>query len=56
MLDVTVILSELDTVRKVTTLYSESTGVIGEIQRKQCEIVSKLKNMEEAGKDIPTLL
>ena len=56
VLDVTVILSELDTVRKVTTLYSESTGVIGEIQRKQCEIVSKLKNMEEAGKDIPTLL
>jgi cell division GTPase FtsZ len=32
---VTVILSELDTVRKVTDLYSESTVVIGEIQQKQ---------------------
>jgi len=56
VLDVTVILSELDTVRKVSTLYSESITVIGEIQRKQTEIACKLKTIEDASKDIPSLL
>jgi cell division GTPase FtsZ len=53
---VTVILSELDTVRKITDLYSESTTVIGEIQQKQAEIASKVKEIEDAAKDIPSLL
>ncbi len=53
---VTVILSELDTVRKVTDLYSESTVVIGEIQKKQAEIACKVKEIEDAAKDIPSLL
>ena len=56
VLDVTVILSELDTVQKVTDLYCESTLVIGEVQRKQTEIVSKLKEIDEAAKGIPSLL
>jgi hypothetical protein len=53
---VTVILSELDTVRKVTDLYSESTVVIGEIQQKQAAIACKVKEIEDAAKDIPSLL
>jgi cell division GTPase FtsZ len=53
---VTVILSELDTVRKITGLYSESTTVIGEIQQKQAEIACKVKAIEDAAKDIPSLL
>jgi cell division GTPase FtsZ len=56
VLGVTVILSELDTVRKVTDLYSESTTVIGEIQQKQAEIACKVKAIEDAAKDIPSLL
>jgi tubulin-like protein CetZ len=56
VLGITVILSELDTVRKVTTLYSESTTVIGEIRRKQQEIACRLKDIEDAGRDIPSLL
>ncbi len=53
---VTVILSELDTIKKVTALYSESTTVIGEIQKKQEEIACKVKAIEDAAKDIPSLL
>lgn len=56
VLAVTVILSELDTVQKVTTLYSESTTVIGEVQKKQQEIACKLRDIENAAKDIPSLL
>jgi cell division GTPase FtsZ len=56
VLGVTVMLSELDTVRKVTTLYNESTVVIGEVQRKQQEIACRLKDIDDAGRDIPSLL
>jgi len=56
VLDVTVILSELDNVPRVTRLYAKSTSVIGEIQKKQEEVVSKLKDIEDAGKDLPSLL
>ena len=56
VLGVTVILSELDTVQKVTNLYSESTTVIGEIQKKQEILACKLKDIEDAGKNIPLLL
>ncbi len=56
VLDVTVILSELDSVQKVTNLYCESTTVLGEIQKKQEELACKLKLIEDAAKDIPSLL
>ena len=56
VLGVTVILSELDTVKKVTDLYQESTCVIGVMQKKQEEIACKLKDIEDAGKKIPSLL
>lgn len=56
VIDVTVMLSELDTVNKITNLYGESTTVIGDIQKKQEELACKLKDIEEAAKDIPSLL
>jgi cell division GTPase FtsZ len=56
VLAVTVILSELDTVEKVTDLYQESTCALGAIQKKQEEVTCKLKEIEEAGKGIPSLL
>jgi cell division GTPase FtsZ len=56
VIDVTVMLSELDIVNKVTTLYAESTTVIGEIQKKQQEIACRIKDIEEAARDIPSLL
>jgi len=56
VLDVTVILSELDRVQRVTKFYNESTAVIGEIQKKQEEIASKLQDMEDTGREIPSLL
>jgi cell division GTPase FtsZ len=56
VLAVTVILSELDTVDKVTDLYQKSTGVIGEVQKKREEVACKLKVLDEAGKGVPSLL
>ena len=56
VLDVIVILSELDRVQRVTNFYNESTVVIEEIHKKQDEIVSRLRDMEDTGKDIPSLL
>ena len=56
VLDVTVVLSELDRVQKVTKFYNESTIVIGEIQRKQDEIASRLQDLDDSGREIPSLL
>jgi len=56
VIDVTVMLSELDIVSKVTNLYAESTTVIGEIQKKQQEIACRIKDIEDAARDIPSLL
>jgi len=55
-LDVTVILSELDTVEKVKNYYDKSSTLIPVVQERQEEIKDKLKEMDEASKDIPTLL
>jgi len=56
VLDVTVILSELKDVEKIREYYSKSAEFIVEMKRRQGEIKSKLKGVEEASKDIPTLL
>ena len=56
VMDVTVILSELSDVVKVRDYYSESTSFIHDIKRKQGEAESKLRVIEEAAKDIPSLL
>ncbi len=56
VLDVTVILSELSDVEKVREFYSESTEFIRHVANRQEQVESRLKGIEEAGKDIPTLL
>jgi len=56
VMDVTVILSELSDVVKVRDYYSESASFIHEVKRKQDEAESKLKVIDEAAKDIPSLL
>ncbi len=55
-LDVTVVLSELDTVQKVTSYYERSSDIIPTAQGRQEEIKDKLKSIDDASKDIPTLL
>ena len=56
VLDVTLILSELDTSAKITNYYSLSTTVIEDIRRKREEVACKLKDIDDAAKDIPSLL
>jgi len=56
VLDVTVILSELNDVEKVRSYYNKSTGFISSIKKRQEEIEGKLRSIEEASKDIPSLL
>jgi cell division GTPase FtsZ len=56
LLDVTVILSELDTSAKIKSYYALSTTVIEEMRRKREEVACKLKDIDDAAKDIPSLL
>jgi len=56
VMDVTVILSELNDVVKVRDYYSESASFIHEVKGKQERAESKIRGIEEAAKDIPSLL
>lgn len=56
LLDVTVILSELSDVEKVRYYYSRSTDLIPEFKKRQEETEVKLRAVEDASKDIPSLL
>jgi cell division GTPase FtsZ len=56
MLDVTVILSELSDVEKVRDYYARSTSFIPEVRKRQKRMESKLSQIDEAAKDIPSLL
>ena len=56
VVDVTVILSELSDVEKVRKYYAESAGFIREVTKRQEDVKTKLKGIDEAGKDIPSLL
>ena len=56
VLDVTVILSGLSNVEKVRGYYSKSVSLIPEFKRREQEIEAKLRDLEEIGKDIPTLM
>lgn len=53
---VTVVLSALNDVEKVRNYYSKATGLAPEYQKRQEVAESKLKGLDEAGKDVPTLL
>ena len=55
-LDITVILSELSDVEKVRNFYTDSASYISEIAKRQDELKKKLKGIDEAAKDIPSLL
>ena len=55
-LSVTVVLSELSEVEKIRSYYSLSTKLIPMIQKRQKEIKNKLKDIDDMGKDIPSLL
>ncbi len=55
-MDVTVVLSELNDVEKVRDYYTASAAFIHEVKQKQQKAESKLGAIEEASKDIPSLL
>lgn len=55
-LDVTVVLSELSEVERVKDYYRESTDLIPLIKQRQQDIKGKLKDIDDIGKDIPSLL
>jgi cell division GTPase FtsZ len=56
VLDVTVLLSELSDVEKVRDYYAKSTELIPEFKKRQEDTEVKLKVIEDASKDIPSLL
>ncbi len=56
VLDVTLILSELNDVERVRSYYNKSTSFISVAKKRQEEIEDKLRGVEEASKDIPSLL
>jgi cell division GTPase FtsZ len=56
VLDIAVILSELNTVDKVTDYYNKSAGFLSTIKERQEEVKGKLREIEDASKDIPSLL
>jgi len=56
LLDVTVILSELSDVEKIRYYYTKSTSLIPAVQKRQEETATRLKAIEDASKDIPSLI
>jgi len=54
-LDITVVLSQLSDVEKVRNYYYKSASFIQDSKRKQEEVESKLRKIEEASKAIPSL-
>jgi len=55
-LEVTLVLSGLIVVEKVKSYYDKISGSISEIKRRQKEAEDKLRELEEAAKDVPSLL
>ncbi len=56
LIDVTLILSEFNVMDKVKEYYSKASSVIHELKGRREEFEGKLKEIEDASKDIPTLL
>jgi cell division GTPase FtsZ len=56
MMDVTLLLSEFNALDKVNSYYTRASGVIHLIKGRRGEFQSKLKEIEEASKDLPSLL
>jgi cell division GTPase FtsZ len=55
-LEVSVILSELKDVEKVRKYYLEAAQVVSTIKKRKLELDAKLKEIDEASKDVPSLL
>ena len=55
-MNVTVLLSGFSDMEKVREYYERSTIFIPEFKQRQVEVASKLKEIDEAAKDIPSLL
>ena len=55
-LDVSVILSEIKNVEKVRRYYTEAANVVSIVKKRQKQIDSKRKEIEDFSKDIPSLL
>ncbi|MFA5316542.1 MAG: tubulin/FtsZ family protein [Dehalococcoidales bacterium] len=55
-INITVLLSGLSDLEKVREYYARSTIFIPEFKRRQVEVASKLKQIDDASKDIPSLL
>ncbi len=56
VMDITLVLSELSDVAKVRQYYTESTNLVPIIKQRQKAVKAKLMGIEEAAKDIPSLL
>ena len=56
LIDVTLLLSELNAVEKVKNYYTKASGVIHELKGRREEFEGKLKEIEDASKDLPSLL
>jgi len=55
-LDVTILFSELSNIEKVKSYYTRSSSLIPEFKRRQEETESRLKDLDDISKDIPSLL
>jgi len=55
-MNITLILSELSDLEKVRNYYTKSTNLVPIIKQRQKEVESKLRTLDETGKDIPSLL
>ncbi len=56
LLDVTILFSELSNIEKVKNYYVRSSNLIPEFKRRQEETESRLKDLDDISKDIPSLL
>jgi cell division GTPase FtsZ len=56
LIDITLLLSEFNFVKKVKTYYESASGIIREFRGRREEFEGKLKEIEEASKDLPSLL
>jgi cell division GTPase FtsZ len=54
--EVTVVLSELSSLDRVKDYYSRATAFIQDVKTRQAEVEDKLKEIEVAAKDLPSLL
>lgn len=55
-LNITVIFSELSSVEKIKSYYEQSSELIPAMRKRQQDVESKVRKIEESAKDIPTLL